>query len=100
MDRINIYNAGSKFTRLLLNIVNNDSNSLLELEPRLKRKLKYNWKPISEDVLKVRIKSNVINLIAKSSSLDYFKKYSELKLSSERFEYYKTRYAGRNSNLS
>lgn len=95
MDRINIYNAGSKFTRLLLNIVNNDSNSLLELEPRLKRKLKYNWKPISEDVLKERLQSNLINLTKKSSSLDYFKKYSELKLSSERFEYYKSIYAGK-----
>lgn len=80
-ERLDLYNSGSNMSKLLLNLLQNEANSLVASNSRLKKQLKITWKNDYSDVLKEEW-TNILKQ-NKSNKLDLFQKYSELNLSSK-----------------
>lgn len=92
-DRLNLYNSGSKITTLLLNVMKDESNPLISLEPQLRRKLKYSWESLNQKAIKERMTKLQLHLKSDFSDKTSFKKYSELQLNSDTLDRYKASYA-------
>lgn len=91
MERLTIYNCGSKCNSILLNISNISQNS--ELPYLITKSLKrYNFSIQSENftIIKVDIRNPLNQISNKENS--YFTKYSELTLSNKNLQHYKQRY--------
>jgi hypothetical protein len=90
-EKINLYNCGSKITEFYFKIINN------RIDIKEKRELRPKW-------LSINISPNFnINLVLSTQSnlnqeyeKEYFKKYSELKLTQEQLDKYKERYSKEN----
>jgi hypothetical protein len=98
LDKFNEYNSGSKLNKLLLNLWFDEptSSELLLVYPNLKRDLKPQW-PWIDSIIPKHLIEDPLQHLAPCSEKDYFKKYSELNLSSDTLEKYETLYKNHSS---
>ena len=84
--RLNEYNSGSKLSELLLQVNRTDPHEVLHpnyyiIHRKIAGGLNLPWKTISVDPSQIDVKDPLLG--RKDSELDYFHKYSELKLNEE-----------------
>jgi hypothetical protein len=98
LDKFNEYNSGSKLNKLFLSLQFHEpiSSEYLLVYPNLKRDLKPQW-PFIPSIIPQHSIEDPLHHLAPCSSKDYFKKYSELNLSSATLEKYETLYKNHSS---
>lgn len=97
IEKLNLYNSGSKMNEIFLNMVNDKSNDLILLsgnEAKLKRELVPKWNNITRTGYEIDHKDLLTCLCwhKQEYSLEYFKKYSEIKLTTKQIREYNTLY--------
>lgn len=95
-EKITLYNSGSKMNKLLLTSIKDNSlnSALSEMNPNLKRIMKLDWPKIDQNLWRKSVEDPLICPCWESDypEKEYFKKYSEIKLSRRKLESYKEQY--------
>ena len=89
-ERLDLYNTGSKLTKLVLNLMNKETNDLTVLIPNLKRSFRYEWPSLNVDILQTKIANPLANEPVRLT--DHFIKYSEFRMNTAEEEQYRKDY--------
>jgi hypothetical protein len=93
-QQLTLYNSSSHLTKLLINLHNQENNDLVKFLPSLKKTLKdLSWSINDTDILTESIKPPKLSTkYIDNPTGDYFKKFSEIELTTEELTFYKDKY--------